>query len=66
MSQGAADVVLVTTVDPSGDTPLPAPIVANPGVFPNPHPVDQSTWITGVGPKGGQAVLDDLERILSR
>ncbi|WP_371831328.1 ABC transporter substrate-binding protein [Rhodococcoides kroppenstedtii] len=66
VSQAAADLVLVTTVDPGADAPLPAPIVANPAVFPNPHPVDQASWITGVGPKGGQAVLDDLERILSR
>lgn len=33
--------------------------------FPELHVVDQSLWITGVGPREGLAVLDDLERILS-
>jgi iron complex transport system substrate-binding protein len=33
--------------------------------FPDVQAVDQSFWITGVGPLGGQVVLDDLDRLLS-
>ncbi|NYD66319.1 ABC transporter substrate-binding protein [Agromyces atrinae] len=61
----SADLVLVTTTDVDDPTTLPAAISDNAAVFPDVHLVDQSFWITGVGPLGGMTVLDDLERILS-
>ncbi|WOF24068.1 iron-siderophore ABC transporter substrate-binding protein [Microbacterium betulae] len=60
-----ADLVLVTTTDVDDETTMPAAIVDNAASFPDVHLVDQSFWITGVGPLGGMTVLDDLERILS-
>lgn len=63
-SDGRADLVLVTSGDPEDPSTLPASIAVNDAVFPEPHLVDQSYWITGVGPMGGLTVLDDLERIL--
>lgn len=65
-SQAAADLILVTATDPSDPAAIPASVTANAAVLPNPHAVDQSYWITGVGPRGGQTVLDDIERILSQ
>lgn len=64
-SQAAADFVLVTATDPSDPAAIPPSVTANAAVLPNPHAVDQSYWITGVGPEGGLAVLDDIDRILS-
>ncbi|CCQ15059.1 ABC-type Fe3+-hydroxamate transport system,periplasmic component [Rhodococcus sp. AW25M09] len=64
-AQAAADLIVVTATDPSDPAAIPASITANAAALPNPHAVDQSYWITGVGPKGGQAVLDDIDRILS-
>ncbi|WP_256983730.1 ABC transporter substrate-binding protein [Rhodococcus sp. 15-649-2-2] len=64
-AQAAADLIVVTATDPSDPAAIPASITANAVALPNPHAVDQSYWITGVGPKGGQAVLDDIDRILS-
>ncbi len=43
--------------DPRGDP-------AQRRVVPDVRVVDQSYWISGVGPLGGQAVLDDVERFL--
>ena len=60
-----ADLVLVTTTDVEDETTLPQAIVDNADAFPDLHLVDQSFWITGVGPLGGMTVLDDIERILS-
>lgn len=61
----SADLVLVTTTDVDDESTLPSVIAENASYFPEPHLVDQSFWITGVGPLGGMAVLDDLERILA-
>ena len=55
----------MTTTDVDDPSTLPTAFTANADAFPDLHLVDQSFWITGVGPLGGQAVLDDLERILS-
>lgn len=65
-SEAAADFIVVTATDPSDPAAIPPSVTANAAVLPNPHAVDQSYWITGVGPKGGHAVLDDIDRILSR
>ncbi|NEE00937.1 iron-siderophore ABC transporter substrate-binding protein [Phytoactinopolyspora halotolerans] len=62
--QATADLVLVTAVDPDDPNAVPESITGNASSFENLHVVDQSFWITGVGPLGGQTVLDDLERIL--
>ena len=63
--EAAADYVLVSAADVSDENAVPAVIQANAASFPVLHVVDQSFWITGVGPLGGLAVLDDIERILS-
>jgi len=63
--EAQADLVLVTTTDVDDPSTIPTALSANADAFPDLHLVDQSFWITGVGPLGGQAVLDDLERILS-
>lgn len=60
-----ADLVLVTSEDPDDPSTMPPALEDNAGSFPELHLVDQSFWITGVGPKGGMTVLDDLERILA-
>lgn len=59
------DVVFVTSNDPDDKSTLPAPVRANAEAFPDPHLVDFSYWVAGVGPLGGKAVLDDIEAILS-
>jgi iron complex transport system substrate-binding protein len=64
-AQAAADLIVVTTDNPSDPAAIPASITANAAALPNPHAVDLSYWITGVGPMGGQTVLDDIDRILS-
>lgn len=64
-AQAAADLVVVTAIDPADPAAVPASITANAAALPNPRAVDLSYWITGVGPRGGQAVLDDIDRILS-
>ncbi|MDI9932681.1 iron-siderophore ABC transporter substrate-binding protein [Rhodococcus sp. IEGM 1354] len=64
-AQAAADLIVVTADNPSDPAAIPASITANAAALPNPHAVDLSYWITGVGPKGGQTVLDDIDRILS-
>lgn len=66
VTEARADLVVVTTANPSDPSAIPAPITANAAVFPNPRAVDQSYWITGVGPMGGQTVLDDIESILAQ
>nr|WP_245819682.1 iron-siderophore ABC transporter substrate-binding protein [Rhodococcus yunnanensis] len=66
VGQARADLIVVTTTNPAAPDAIPASITANAAALPNPHAVDQSYWITGVGPKGGQTVLDDIERILSQ
>ncbi|WP_377319982.1 ABC transporter substrate-binding protein [Pimelobacter simplex] len=63
--EARGDLLFVTSSDPADAGTLPKPIKDNPKAFPAPHLVDFSYWIAGVGPLGGQAVLDDLEEILS-
>ncbi|WP_209205289.1 iron-siderophore ABC transporter substrate-binding protein [Rhodococcus sp. 1R11] len=64
-AQAAADLIVVTADNPSDPAAIPSSITDNAATLPNPHAVDLSYWITGVGPKGGQTVLDDIDRILS-
>ena len=56
--------MVVTTTNVDDPTTMPEAITANPSSFPDVHLVDQSYWITGVGPMGGLKVLDDIESIL--
>jgi len=62
--EASADLVVVTTTNVDDPTTMPEAITANPSSFPDVHLVDQSYWITGVGPMGGLKVLDDIESIL--
>jgi iron complex transport system substrate-binding protein len=64
-AQAAADLIVVTADNPSDPAAIPSSITDNAATLPNPHAVDLSYWITGVGPMGGQTVLDDIDRILS-
>ena len=64
--EGQADIVLVTTTDTADESTVPESIRANEGAFPNLTLIDQSFWISGVGPLGGMTVLDDIERILQK
>lgn len=64
-AQAAADLIVVTADNPSDPAAIPSSITANAAALPNPHAVDLSYWITGVGPMGGQTVLDDIDHILS-
>ena len=64
--QAGADEVFVTVPDPTATGPLPGALEAVRGTaFPRLHRVDQAVWITGVGPVGGLAVLDDIDRALA-
>ncbi|ANP73258.1 ABC transporter substrate-binding protein [Cryobacterium arcticum] len=60
-----ADLVLVSATDVTDPTLVPESIRTNAASFPGLNVVDQSFWITGVGPLGGMTVLDDIERILA-
>lgn len=67
VQQARADEVFLTATDPASPSAVPPAVEAvRAQVFPRLHPVDQSVWITGVGPLGGQKVLDDIERTLGR
>jgi iron complex transport system substrate-binding protein len=64
--EAKADYVFVTATKPGDETAIPPAMAAvRADAFPQLHVVDQAFWITGVGPRGGMAVLDDIERILS-
>lgn len=63
-TEARADVVLVTSATPDDPTSIP-PVVTDSEIFPNMHVVDMAYWITGVGPLGGLAVLNDLDAILT-
>ncbi|UVY83937.1 iron-siderophore ABC transporter substrate-binding protein [Brachybacterium sp. NBEC-018] len=60
-----ADHVLVTTADVEDESTIPASITQNAEAFPSVTLVDTSYWVSGVGPKGGDLVLSDIEKILS-
>lgn len=67
VQQARADEVFLTATDPASPSAVPPAVEAvRAQVFPRLHPVDQSVWITGIGPLGGQKVLDDIERTLGR
>lgn len=59
-----ADAVFVTAADPADPAAIPAAILQNTDAFPEVTPVDTSTWVAGVGPRGAQSVLDDIQRYL--
>lgn len=63
--EAKGDHVFVTTTDVEDEETVPAAIRDNAQAFPNLHLVDFSYWIAGVGPMGGQAVLDDIETLLA-
>ncbi|MGO1283844.1 ABC transporter substrate-binding protein [Brachybacterium tyrofermentans] len=60
-----ADYVFVTTDDVDDETTIPAAITENETEFPSVTLVDTSYWVSGVGPKGGDLVLDDIEQFLA-
>lgn len=66
VSEARADHVFVTSAKPTDRSTIPAELsAARTPSFPQLHLVDQAHWITGVGPLGGMAVLDDIDRIMS-
>ncbi|MET9964876.1 iron-siderophore ABC transporter substrate-binding protein [Streptomyces sp. NPDC006356] len=65
VTEAKADLVLVTAADVKAADAIPESISSNEKTFPEPHVVDQSFWVAGVGPRGGMTVLDDLDRVLS-
>ncbi|MGO1182987.1 MAG: ABC transporter substrate-binding protein [Micrococcaceae bacterium] len=65
IADAAADHVFVTTADTDDDSTIPAAITQNSEVFPSVTLVDTSYWVSGVGPRGGELVLDDIEQYLT-
>jgi iron complex transport system substrate-binding protein len=63
--EAQADLVLVSATDVADASLVPESIRSNAASFPGLNVVDQSFWITGVGPLGGMTVLDDIDRILA-
>ncbi|MCK2035075.1 iron-siderophore ABC transporter substrate-binding protein [Microbacterium sp. SSW1-49] len=59
-----ADHVFVTATAVDDESAVPAAITQNAAAFPSVTLVDTSYWVSGVGPKGAQAVLDDIEKYL--
>jgi iron complex transport system substrate-binding protein len=59
-----ADHVFVTAADATDDAEVPAALTRNAAAFPSVTLVDTGYWVSGVGPKGAQAVLDDIEKHL--
>ncbi|MFK4113960.1 ABC transporter substrate-binding protein [Microbacterium sp. NPDC006705] len=59
-----ADAVFVTASDTTDASAVPAAITQNANAFPSVTLVDTSTWVAGVGPRGAQSVLSDIERFL--
>ncbi|MCZ4067770.1 iron-siderophore ABC transporter substrate-binding protein [Microbacterium sp. H37-C3] len=59
-----ADAVFVTASDTTDASAVPAAITQNADAFPSVTLVDTSTWVAGVGPRGAQSVLSDIERFL--
>lgn len=60
-----ADYVFVAAADPTDPNAMPPSIRANEASFPRLFAADSAFWISGVGPVGGMAVLDDIEKALS-
>jgi iron complex transport system substrate-binding protein len=65
IADAQADVVFVTTADVDDPMTIPEAITQNASLFPSLTPVDASYWLSGVGPLGGNKVLDDIDRFLS-
>ena len=65
IASATADAVFVTTADVADRSTIPAAIAQNTAAFPVVTLVDTSTWVAGVGPKGAQSVLDDIETFLA-
>lgn len=65
IASATADAVFVTTTDVTDRSTIPAAIAQNAAAFPVVTLVDNSTWVAGVGPKGAQSVLDDIETFLA-
>lgn len=63
--EARADHVFVTTTDVDDESTIPAAIAQNKTEFPSVTLVDTSYWVSGVGPNGGELVLDDIEQFLS-
>lgn len=59
-----ADDVFVTAVDVDDESAIPAALTGNADAFGRVTLVDTAYWVSGVGPKGAQAVLDDIEKYL--
>jgi len=59
-----ADHVFVTAADVTDLSAIPAAVSGNAAAFPDVTLVDTSTWVSGVGPRGAESVLDDIERYL--
>lgn len=59
-----SDHVFLTVADVDDESAIPAAITQNADAFPSVTLVDTSYWVSGVGPKGAQAVLDDIESFL--
>lgn len=64
IAQAKADHVFVTTADVTDTTTIPAAIRDNQAEFGSVTLVDTAVWVSGVGPKGAQTVLDDIEKFL--
>lgn len=64
LSTAQADYVFVPSQKPGDAASIPAQIRDNRAWFPRVSVVDTAYWVSGVGPKGGGMVLDDIERIL--
>ncbi|MBB1034286.1 iron-siderophore ABC transporter substrate-binding protein [Dietzia sp. CQ4] len=62
--QAKADHVFVTTSDVTDESTIPDAITQNSAEFPSVTLVDTSYWVSGVGPRGGELVLDDIEEFL--
>lgn len=62
--EAKADHVFVTTSDVSDDSTIPDAIAQNRAEFPSLTLVDTSYWVAGVGPKGGELVLNEIEEFL--
>ncbi|WZH36838.1 MAG: iron-siderophore ABC transporter substrate-binding protein [Microbacterium enclense] len=65
IASATADAVFVTTTDVDDPSTVPAAIIQNAASFPVVTLVDTSTWVAGVGPKGAQSVLGDIESFLT-
>lgn len=62
--EAKADHVFVTTSDVDDESTIPDAIAQNRAEFPSLTLVDTSYWVSGVGPNGGELVLDDIEQFL--